>query len=71
MATYRVLILGPYRHILEAKDIECESDEEAISQARQLIDGHDIELWNHGRFLVWFPRRKEAARSGCPSSNSL
>ena len=45
MPTYRILTLGPHRKIQSAKDIECASEEGAIAQVEQLVDGHDIELW--------------------------
>ena len=64
MPTYRVLTLGPNRKIEAAKDIECANDEEAITKAKQLLDGHDIELWEHGRFLSWFPPKKAARPDG-------
>jgi hypothetical protein len=32
--------------------IACDSDQEAIQQARKLMDGHDIELWEGPRFVI-------------------
>ena len=54
MPTYRILTLGPDRLLEAAKDIECETDADAIKQAKQLLDGHDIELWQQGRFIEFF-----------------
>ena len=50
-------MLGPNRSIIEAKDIEAVADSEATAQAKQLLDGHDIELWERGRFVDWFPTK--------------
>ena len=32
--------------------ITCDSDHEAIQQAKKLVDGHDIELWDGSRFVI-------------------
>jgi hypothetical protein len=36
--------------------IECDNDDQAIGQARQLVDGHDIELWEGARFVIGIKR---------------
>ena len=48
------VLRGAQREITGAKDFECACDEAAIEQARQLVDGHDIELYEHGRFITWY-----------------
>ena len=32
--------------------IECDNDQQAIAQARQFVDGCDIELWQDARFIM-------------------
>jgi len=32
--------------------IECADDHEAIHQAEQAVDGHDIEIWQEARFVL-------------------
>jgi hypothetical protein len=32
--------------------ITCDSDQEAIQQAKSLVDGHDVELWDGSRFVI-------------------
>ena len=54
MPIFRLLTLGPNRKIEAANDIECADEEEAIAQATQLLDGHDMELWQHGHFIQFF-----------------
>lgn len=49
--------VGTKRAILDAKDIDCETDTVAVTQAKQLVDGHDIEVWKQGEFLAWFPTK--------------
>jgi hypothetical protein len=45
-----------------AQDIECAGDDEAMEKAKQLVDGHDLELWTCGRFLKRFPRNHPPRR---------
>jgi len=52
--TYRIVLRDAQHVIKDAKDFECATDEAAIEQARQLVDGHDVELYDHGRFITWF-----------------
>jgi hypothetical protein len=59
MEGYRVYILGPDGHVQNRIDIICDDEAEAIRLAKQLVDGHDVELWHLGRLVETFrPRRK-------------
>jgi hypothetical protein len=40
------------------------TDEEAKQRAKQLVDGHAVELWQEGRKVATFDSKKE----GCPLS---
>jgi hypothetical protein len=51
MQEYRVFIKGSDGHIQSRLDLLCEDDEAAKKRAEQLIDGHDIELWQLGRMI--------------------
>jgi hypothetical protein len=35
----------------------CKDDEAAKTQAKQLVDGHDIELWQRDRKLATFKHK--------------
>jgi hypothetical protein len=35
-----------------ATDIAADNDQAAIEQAKQLVDGCDIDLWEGGRFVI-------------------
>jgi hypothetical protein len=58
MVHYRIYRVGSDGHFLDAQDIECVDDEEAIQKAKQAVDGHDIELWQRGRFVIRFIRHR-------------
>jgi hypothetical protein len=54
MEHYRAYTIGWDGHILSAIDLHCADDDAAKERARQLVDGHDIELWQGGRQVAVF-----------------
>src|SRR5882757_35667 len=54
MQDYRAYIPGPDGHIQNRVDIVCEDDEAAKERAKQLVDGHDVELWQSARHIATF-----------------
>jgi hypothetical protein len=55
MAEYRTLPVGIDRHFIGFEP--CDSDEEAIAEAKRLVDGKDVEPWCGERWVI----RLEAA----------
>ncbi len=45
MPHYRAYILDEQGHLMGALRIDCIDDETAKEQTKQLLDGHDGELW--------------------------
>jgi hypothetical protein len=56
---YRAYIMGHDGHILSAVELFGENDEAAKEQARQLVDGHDVELWQLDRKISVFLHSSE------------
>jgi hypothetical protein len=54
MEHYRAYIMGWDGHILRPVELFCKDDEDAKEQARQLVDGHDVELWQLDRKITVF-----------------
>lgn len=54
MQHYRAYITGQDGHILRPVDLHCENDDAAKERARQLVDGHDVELWQEERKICAF-----------------
>ena len=54
MVDYRVYVIGSDGHFVRAIQLDCPDDNAAIESAKQLIDGHDIELWQRDRRIVKF-----------------
>ena len=63
MAKYRIVAVAEDR--LLVRNFTCDSDEHAVEWAKQLIENHPIELWNHER-LVDYCRLEEKRRSPEP-----
>jgi hypothetical protein len=49
MQEYRAYIIGPDGHVQKRVDPRCYDEDEAIELAEQLVDGHDVELWQLDR----------------------
>lgn len=53
MTAYRLYQIGPEGRIdTPAEIIECDSDAEVIVQAKAMIDGHKIEIWDGPRVVM-------------------
>jgi hypothetical protein len=55
MKDYRAYIFGPDGHVQTRVDLIYARDEKtAREQAKRLVDGHDVELWQLDRKIVTF-----------------
>jgi hypothetical protein len=57
---YRAFVVGPDGHVVDRHDLVDVDEAEARERARQLADGHDVELWQRDKKLATFrhqPRR--------------
>jgi hypothetical protein len=61
MPEYRVYIIGPDGHFHDSVPLDCTDDTEAMKQAKQLVDGHDVELWQRDRKVAVFERKPKAS----------
>jgi hypothetical protein len=53
MLEYRAYVLDPEGRVMRRVD-----DATAERQARQLVDGHDVELWSGNRKIASFARHR-------------
>jgi len=49
---YRAYEFGSDDHITASRGLTSASDADAVVWAKQLLDGHDIELWSGDRFVI-------------------
>jgi hypothetical protein len=64
---YRIFTLGKDGHFTSVREIKCGSDDEAIADARQHLDGKDVEVWQLGRFIGLVSASGKADKSPRPS----
>ena len=58
MPEYRVYVIGSDGHFRSSLELECADDDEAMEQAKMLVDGHDVELWQRARKVAKFDHKK-------------
>jgi hypothetical protein len=58
MPDYRAYIIGHDGHFKTFVPLDCANDDAAKEQARQLVDGHDVELWERDRKIAIFHKVK-------------
>ena len=54
---YRAVI-GEDGHFIRAVQLVCSDDSAARAEAKRLVDGHDIELWQGDRKVATFVSRR-------------
>jgi hypothetical protein len=59
MSEYRVYVIGSDGHFIRAIQLDCADDKAAIESAKQLVNGHDVELWQLDRKVAKFERKAE------------
>jgi hypothetical protein len=59
MPGYRAYIVGIDGRFLRAVELVCPDDDSAKDYAKQLVDGHDVELWQGDRQVAKFKRTHE------------
>jgi hypothetical protein len=52
MPEYRAYVIGYDGHIANFRTFVCDNDADATVWTKQLVDGHDIELWSGERFVI-------------------
>jgi hypothetical protein len=66
MQDYRAYILAEDGHVQNRVDLRCGSETEAVRLAKQLVDGHDVELWQLDRKIETFRSRQPRAANSRP-----
>lgn len=59
MPDYRAYLIGSDGHFYRAVAVDALDDEAAMVAARQLVDGHDVELWQRDRKIAKFDRKEK------------
>jgi hypothetical protein len=56
MPTYRAYLIDGDNRVASYRPLDADSDAEALQTARQLVDGHDVEVWLLDRMIGRLPR---------------
>ena len=56
MPKYRIFTVGHDQHFVGVPEfVECVDDNEAVDKAMQLMNGRDVEIWDHRRKVARLP----------------
>jgi hypothetical protein len=70
MPEYRAYIIGSDGRLFNSVPLECSDDDAAMEHAKNLVDGHDVELWQRDRKIATF-HHKPKMKSGLNNSAAL
>ena len=59
MAEYRVYLIDSDDRFYDVVPLICADDHEAMEKAKQLADGHDVELWQRDRRIARFDSKSK------------
>jgi len=59
MAHYRAYLVGHDSYFIKAIDLICDDDDAAKKCAERMVDGHDVELWEHARRIAKFEGKRQ------------
>jgi hypothetical protein len=61
MSEFRAYVIGWDGHILQRIELDnCSDESEAREKAKQLVDGHDVELWERARLIERFRHQEQS-----------
>ncbi|WP_044536408.1 hypothetical protein [Bradyrhizobium sp. LTSP885] len=60
MQDYRAYVIGSKGRIRRRIDFLCDNDEAARHRAENLVNGHDVELWQLNRMVCELKAKRQA-----------
>ena len=51
MAEYRIYTVGIDGHFISFEPFVGDDDEQAVEKAKQILDGHDLQIWSGPRYV--------------------
>jgi hypothetical protein len=64
MQGFRAYIMGPDGHVIHRVDLRCTDEQDAKRQAKRLVDGRAVELWDRDRKITRFEPNPGSPPSG-------
>jgi hypothetical protein len=68
MPQYRIFTVDFSGHRIDATEVECADDQEAVQQALRNISVDDVEVWQSDRFIALLPRYEKRKQTRTVSS---
>ena len=62
MTNYRAYVIGEDGHFFKAFPLDCANDGDAMEKAKNLVENHNVELWDHDRKVASFKAQCETPR---------
>jgi hypothetical protein len=62
MAEYRAYTVGIDGHFIGFEPLICRDDDDAVANAKRLVDSHDVEVWSGPRFVIRLTHTPDNAR---------
>ena len=59
MPDYRAYVVGSDGHFINVVALECGDNAEAVEHAKQVVNGHDVELWQGARKVATLPHKTD------------
>jgi hypothetical protein len=59
MPDYRAYLIGSDGHFYKSVALDEPDDAAAVAAAKQLVDGHDVELWQRDRKIAEFEQKSK------------
>jgi hypothetical protein len=59
MPDYRAYLIGSDGHFFKSVVLDEPDEAAAIAAAKQLVDGHDVELWQRDRKIAEFAQNRK------------
>jgi hypothetical protein len=59
LAEYRIYTVGSDGHFIGFEPLVCDDDAQAIEKAKQLLDGHDLQIWSGPRYVMRLESKDE------------
>jgi hypothetical protein len=57
MPDYRAYLVGSDGHFFKSVVLDAPDEAAAVEAAKQLVDGHDVELWQRDRKIAKFEHK--------------
>jgi hypothetical protein len=70
MSGYRVYIVGQNGGFVGVREMNAETDADAIAEAKKFLDGSDLEIWRGQERIAYLPSDDSSHHGASPSPSN-